>query len=152
MSDRKKHGDLKGEIEQLADLPRDELIERWQQLFDRSVLKGMSRRLIILAVAYEMQAECHGGLSAVARRRLRDGARLSNESDARSRTPNTASVSVGSRLVREWNGRNHVVDAVDGGFLWQGCTYPSLTAVARAITGAKWSGPRFFGLVTRGKP
>ncbi len=61
-----------------------------------------------------------------------------------------ASVSVGSRFVREWNGRNHVVDAVEGGFLWNGRTYRSLSAVAKAITGAQWSGPRFFGLVTRG--
>ncbi len=50
------------------------------------------------------------------------------------------------RLIREWNGSSHVVEAVDGGFLWNGKRYGSLSAVARAITGARWSGPRFFGL------
>jgi hypothetical protein len=50
------------------------------------------------------------------------------------------------RLIREWNGSSHVVEVVDGGFLWNGKRYGSLSAVARAITGARWSGPRFFGL------
>jgi hypothetical protein len=50
------------------------------------------------------------------------------------------------RLIREWNGSSHVVESVDGGFVWNGKRYGSLSAVARAITGARWSGPRFFGL------
>jgi hypothetical protein len=52
----------------------------------------------------------------------------------------------GGRLIREWNGVTHVVDVVDGGFLWNGQRYASLSPIARAITGARWSGPRFFGL------
>ena len=52
----------------------------------------------------------------------------------------------GTRLLREWNGRTHQVDVTDDGFVWNGETYRSLSAVARAITGARWSGPRFFGL------
>jgi hypothetical protein len=50
------------------------------------------------------------------------------------------------RLVREWQGKHHAVDVVADGAVWQGRTYPSLSAVARAITGTRWSGPRFFGL------
>ena len=135
----------------MADLPREQLVERWEQLFNRAVPKGMSRRLMVLAIAYEMQAKHFGRLSAAARRRLRDAARAEAGTNKLKPSPDAASVSVGSRFVREWNGRNHVVDAVDGGFLWLGRTYSSLSAVARAITGAQWSGPRFFGLVTRGK-
>lgn len=52
----------------------------------------------------------------------------------------------GTRLVREWNGRNHTVEVLEQGFLCDGQRYRSLSAVARAITGARWSGPRFFGL------
>ena len=52
----------------------------------------------------------------------------------------------GGRLVREWNGVTHVVDVVADGYLWRGTRYRSLSAVAREITGAHWSGPRFFGL------
>ena len=50
----------------------------------------------------------------------------------------------GGRLIREWNGVTHVVDVVGGGFLWNGQRYASLSPIARAITGARWSGPRFF--------
>jgi hypothetical protein len=49
-------------------------------------------------------------------------------------------------LIRDWNGRRYVVDVVDGGFVLDGKHYRSLTAIAFRITGAKWSGPRFFGL------
>ncbi|WP_423827748.1 DUF2924 domain-containing protein [Shimia abyssi] len=52
----------------------------------------------------------------------------------------------GGRLIREWNGVTHVVEVVEGGFLWKGQRYASLSPIARAITGARWSGPRFFGL------
>ncbi len=58
----------------------------------------------------------------------------------------------GSQLIREWNGRTHRVEAGEAGFTWSGVHYASLSAVARAITGARWSGPRFFGLRQRGAP
>ena len=50
------------------------------------------------------------------------------------------------RLVRDWHGRSHTVEVTDRGFLYAGRHYRSLSEVARAITGARWSGPRFFGL------
>lgn len=56
------------------------------------------------------------------------------------------SVSPGARLVRDWNGKTHVVDVIEEGFVFQAKVYQSLTAIARQITGAHWSGPRFFGL------
>ena len=52
----------------------------------------------------------------------------------------------GARLMREWNGKMNVIDVIDGGFSFEGKTYRSLSAIARRITGARWSGPRFFGL------
>ena len=55
-------------------------------------------------------------------------------------------LSQGARLIRDWNGRSHVVDVIDRGFVYDGKLYSSLTAIAFAITGARWSGPRFFGL------
>lgn len=55
-------------------------------------------------------------------------------------------LSAGARLLRDWNGRTHVVDVTELGFLFEGRTYRSLSAIARQITGAQWSGPRFFGL------
>ncbi|QNH35641.1 DUF2924 domain-containing protein [Aminobacter sp. MDW-2] len=55
----------------------------------------------------------------------------------------------GARLIRDWNGRTHVVDVIEGGYVFEAKLYSSLTAVTRKITGTHWSGPRFFGLVTR---
>lgn len=54
----------------------------------------------------------------------------------------------GARLIREWNGREHVVDVTGDGYYWQGQMWTSLSAIAREITGARWSGPRFFGVRT----
>ncbi|BDW86550.1 hypothetical protein MACH21_27270 [Roseicyclus marinus] len=52
----------------------------------------------------------------------------------------------GGRLLREWNGVTHVVEVVENGYLWNGQRWRSLSVIAREITGAHWSGPRFFGL------
>ncbi|ANK80833.1 MAG: hypothetical protein TEF_08520 [Rhizobiales bacterium NRL2] len=49
-------------------------------------------------------------------------------------------------MIRQWQGRSHVVEVVEGGFIYEGQQFTSLTSIARTITGAHWSGPRFFGL------
>ncbi len=64
----------------------------------------------------------------------------------------TTRIAPGMRLIREWNGSSHVVEVVDGGFVWNGKRYGSLSAIARAITGARWSGPRFFALTSDAAP
>ena len=142
---------LEGEIAALAGLPRLCLIDRWQALYGASPPKGLSRRLLILAIAYRMQVKRYGGMTPAARRQLHKAA--SEEAARREPTTNGASqVAPGTRLIREWNGVTHVVDAIDDGFIWQGARYGSLSAIARAITGARWSGPRFFGLTSEGGP
>lgn len=55
-------------------------------------------------------------------------------------------VAPGARLIREWNGKTHVVDVIEGGYVFEAKVYSSLTAIAGQITGVHWSGPRFFGL------
>ena len=57
--------------------------------------------------------------------------------------------SIGSRLLREWNGATYEVEVLDTGYRWRGEVWSSLSAIAREITGTKWSGPRFFGLTKR---
>ena len=64
----------------------------------------------------------------------------------RSSTPGRTSLLPGARLVRDWNGKTHVVDVIEEGFVFEAKVHKSLTAIARQITGAHWSGPRFFGL------
>ena len=62
---------------------------------------------------------------------------------------NLGGVSPGAHLVREWNGRTYQVEVVDGGYRMDGKIWPSLSAIAKHITGTTWSGPRFFGLNSR---
>ena len=97
-----------------------------------------SADLLRRLLAWRVQAEALGGLDSKLVREIcaagKKGAR------PKSATP------VGSRLAREWQGRLHEVEVVDGGFVHQGRRYRSLSAIARSITGARWNGPRFFGL------
>ncbi len=137
-------GDLEATIRKLASLPRPELTEHWRQLYRTAPPKGISRSLLIRAVAYGMQVKRYGGLRPAVRRQLR---KVAAGGSARAvANAKSAKIAPGMRLIREWNGSNHVVEAVDGGFVWNGARYGSLSAVARAITGARWSGPRFLEL------
>jgi hypothetical protein len=70
---------------------------------------------------------------------------------ARHQDPPRRQLKPGTVLVREYQGRRHTVTTVRDGFEWQGTTYPSLSAIARAITGTSWSGPRFFALKRAGE-
>jgi len=139
------------QIADLGSLSRSDLIARWQTLFRSEPPKGISIRLMIGAIAYAIQTKSYGGLKAVTRRRLEapvgtEGIRIG------SRPAVPPALGTGTRLVREWNGTTHVVDVVEGGYIWNGCRLASLSAIAREITGARWSGPRFFGLNRAGTP
>ena len=137
--------ELELEIGALADLLRADLIERWQELYRDDPPKGLSARILVSAVAYEMQARVHGKLSQQLRQSLKDNATASPENSG----SGGYALTLGTRLVREWRGAVHVVDVMEEGFRWQGRVWPSLSVIAREITGSRWSGPRFFGLKTR---
>jgi hypothetical protein len=107
--------------------------------------KGCGRRLLELAAAYDIQEQAFGGLKAEIRKTLAIDSLGSVDPTSTRRTKNRI-IKPGTRLVREWNGRTHHVEAVVGGYLWNGKLHRSLSTIARAITGAHWSGPRFFGI------
>jgi hypothetical protein len=106
----------------------------------------MSRRLLELAAAYQVQARMHGGLKPALRRRLLQAAQQAGLAEGKPRRLASGTLASGSRLVREWHGRSHTVEVTEKGFLYDGHHYRSLSGVARKITGAHWSGRRFFGL------
>ncbi len=140
---------LEQEIGVLADLPRPDLVERWQALYRSDPPKGISRPLLVRAVAHEMQVKRYGGLKPATCRRLRKIAREIAAGD-KAKPPAPPRLKPGARLLREWNGSTHVVEVVEGGFTWNGERHSSLSAIARAITGTRWSGPRFFGVTPDG--
>ena len=132
--------DIKREIAGLRTLNRSALSARWRSVFGRDPPARLSRPLMQKAIAYEMQVKAFGGLSRRSTRILKAAAKR-RDGNALPLRPGK-----GTRLVREWNGVLHAVDVMDDGYLWQGQRYRSLSAIAAAITGTKWSGPRFFGL------
>ena len=134
---------IENEIERLPTLPRPELVHEWIRFYGRPPPKYIKRGLIERAVAWQMQAKVFGGLKPETHKLLMRIA----EADAAKRkgeTPAPPKFRPGMRLIREWNGGVHTVDVLDKGFAWNGKLYSSLSPIARAITGAHWSGPRFF--------
>jgi len=141
---------LESVLKALERKSRTELASRWRDLLGAEPPKGISQRLMLGAVAHALQVKRHGGLSSAARRRLDTIAAMPRES-VPTAPPPISKLAPGARLIREWNGTTHVVDVIDGGYLWNGVRYRSLSMIALAITGTQWSGPRFFGLRSRAK-
>ncbi len=131
-------------LARLNDLTLHELRAEWRRFY-RSAPPRLSRDLMRRAIAYRIQEKAFGGLSAASKRKLKDHA-TQIEITGRVRPLSRPVVRSGARLVREWNGRTYTVTVIEDGFEYGGKTYRSLTKVARVITGAHWSGPRFFGL------
>ncbi len=138
---------MSAQLGELTTLGMPVLRSEWRRLFRREPPR-LSRDQMMRAIAYRIQENAFGGLPTVVERRL---SKLAGEfeSEGRIAAPPPPKVKSGARLVREWRSRTHVVSVVDGGFEYEGETFRSLTAIAVKITGAHWSGPRFFGLVRR---
>jgi hypothetical protein len=112
----------------------------------------MPRDLVIRALAYRMQERAQGGLAPATKRKLRS---LVAEIEAKGTGVFDPGIVLkpGARLVREWARQTHTVIVIEDGFEYGGERYPSLTKIAAKITGAHWSGPRFFGIgKTRARP
>ena len=136
--------EVASELFLIPDLPRTVLVKRWTRIYGQPPPKGLSRRMLQYAAAYKLQSQAFSGLKPAARRRL--GRLAKTHKDGGPGSVGSKGLPLGSRLVREWHGRTHTVDVLENGFLFDGRHYGSLSQVARAITGARWSGPRFFGL------
>lgn len=134
---------LETDLAKLTDMPPARLREAWSRLTGKPIPR-VSPSMLRLALAWELQARVHGGLS---RRTSQTLAQLANARSA------TRKPQPGMRLMREWNGTVHVVTIEEDGVIrWNDATWRSLSQVARAITGTRWSGPAFFGLRTRPDP
>lgn len=124
--------DIKG----LATLGLDDLRTVWRRHFGPPPTLR-SAPLLRLMLAWRLQAAVSGGLDPEAKRRLARSGPVQAEG---------LDLGPGTVLRREWQGAIVEVHVEAEGFRWQGALYPSLSAVAKAITGTRWNGPRFFGL------
>ncbi|MDG4602609.1 MAG: DUF2924 domain-containing protein [Defluviicoccus sp.] len=136
-------------LAQLTALPgktTPELKQLWRELYGREP-PPYSKPFLIKRLAYRIQELSYGGLSTRAEAKLAE--RIEDE-DLRAKGKQPARRGdrpiAGTRLIREWQGVEHCATVLDDGFEYQGRRYQSLSAIARAITGTRWSGPLFWGL------
>ena len=125
------------ELAEIETLDRPQCLGRWRGIFGRPPPKYLSPQFMRRVLIWETQKRALGGVSAKTVQRLKQLA---------SGSPATATARPGSRLVREWNGRTYQVEVTEEGYVMDGKTWRSLSSIARHITGAHWSGPRFFGV------
>ena len=128
----------------LAAMPPAALRAEWRRLY-RAPAPGLSSDLLARGIAWRLQEKRTGGLAPAVEREL---VRLASQDRvlAPSSALPAASLRPGTRLVRSWNGATYSVRVTDDGYVFNDQPFGSLSSIARAITGAKWSGPRFFGL------
>jgi hypothetical protein len=129
---------IEAEIARIRSLALDALRRHWRVMFGRTPPAGLSKDLLGRMLAYRLQERAFGGLDRESLGFLDSLARHGG-SPRRQLKPGTV-------LLRDYQGQRHTVTVAPDGFDWQGTTYPSLSAIARAITGTAWSGPRFFAL------
>ena len=139
--------EIEAEIAGLLDRSTPELRLAWLEFRRAGPPLGLSRDLLIRALADELQQRVHGRPSRALRRRLQ---RLAGASDKATMAVDPGLVlKAGTTLVRQWRGHTHTILVHNDGFEHEGQRYRSLTAIAERITEAHWSGPRFFGLTKR---
>ena len=141
---------VEGQIAKLDALSRDELVDYWIKLYGTDPFKGIRRQTLIRGIACKLQEKSLGTLRSSTGNRLLKIAIGSDARDAPRKAVNgevgsRPKLQTGSKLIREWNGRTYEVIVADTGYVLNGITHRSLSACAKAITGAHWSGPRFFG-------
>ena len=135
-------GALPERVGEIAAMDRAACAEALASLPGIAVPPRLRAETLRRLLAYETQARTLGGLTAQERRTLRAVATGKAGRDAGVASP-------GTHLVRDWNGRTYRVEVTETGYVLDGTTYASLSAVAKRITGTAWSGPRFFGLTEK---
>jgi hypothetical protein len=137
--------DVSDLLKTLPGMGKTALCQKWQELFNKTAPKHLRREFMVRILAYKIQENAFGGLSATTRRRLRQIA-ISLENGNHKLKVDQRPIKPGTRLIREWRGKTHTVSVAETGFEFQGSRYRSLSEIARLITGTRWSGPLFFGL------
>ncbi|HUN55789.1 MAG TPA: DUF2924 domain-containing protein [Smithella sp.] len=134
-------------FDELAGLPalnRKELVEKWQLLYGTTPPVGVRNYFLLHGIAHRMQEKAFGGLKPATRHFL---AKAAQDNDASKLQPLPAiSIKPGTKLLREWHGITYEVIILESSVMCNGKHYRSLSEVARAITGTRWSGPLFFGM------
>lgn len=147
--DARTDGTVLAQLAALKRLSVNQLKVKWKDLF-ATAAPNNSRAFLEHRIAYRLQELTHGGPDRETRRMLD---LLADEVEGHARRKHQIvdprNPVTGTKLLREWDGKEHTVTVLKDGFEWQGSTFKSLSAVAREITGTQWNGYRFFGLRER---
>jgi hypothetical protein len=137
--------DIEEDLAALAGLPIAQLREQWRATFRKESPQAFGPDLLRRRIAYRIQERAYGGLSPSTQRELDRLVRgISKNPHGRIALPRR--MKTGAVLIREWKGKTHRVTVADDGFTYDTKNYSNLSEIARKITGARWNGPRFFGL------
>ena len=143
------HDPIPARLAALKTTPTPDLKAQWRELF-ASEPPPFNRQYLVTRLAYRIQELAYGGLKPETIRRLEKlGEDLDGGNSIKRRIRTDLKPITGTRLLREWQGVEHVVTVTADGFEWQGRPYQSLSSIARAITGTRWNGWAFFGLKNR---
>ena len=140
---------VEAEIAGLRDLSLEALKARWLELKPLPLPKFMRRELMSKALAHAIRQAAFGGLDPATQKKLDQLVRQIVPSGERP-PPAPNRIKVGTRLIREWQGRVHEVTVESDAFIWNGKRHRSLSEIARLITGTRWNGWVFFGLKRTG--
>ena len=140
---RPDSGQIAREIERISRLDLASVRALWRATFKKEPPGALTRNLLVHQLAWHIQEKAFGGHDAATLRLLDAYGRQDADKVVLLRR-----LKPGTSVVREYQGVRHIVTISEGGFVWQGKTYDSLSAIAREITGSRWNGPRFFGLRT----
>jgi hypothetical protein len=132
-------------LTELPQLSKPALQELWKELFATQAPPHLRRHLMVPILAYRIQEQALGPLSESCQRRLHHLAQAI-EAGPKTALRATPGIKPGTRLVREWQNKVYVVHVEKEGYEYNGFRYDNLSEIARLITGARWSGPLFFGL------
>lgn len=140
-------GELEQEIDGLRRTSREQLKDRWRALYKAAPPAAFTPDLLARGIAWKLQEKALGSLSPEAKAMI---GTVEPGECARTlrRSASRPTLRPGNRLVRRWRGRTYVVEATEAGFSYDGVIFGSLSEIATRITGTRWSGPKFFGLVS----
>jgi hypothetical protein len=149
MRRRAPDADVTERVNALQGLNIDSLRAAWGQTFGGMPPAVRSGDILRRLLAERLQMEALGGDPELERELAR---LVRSYRPGLAPKPTPSKLRPGTVLVREWAGETHRVDVTEAGFWWNGAEHRSLSVIARAITGARWNGPRFFGLREPGRP
>jgi hypothetical protein len=140
-----KNADIEKDLAELSQNPIQQLRQRWRAMFHTDPPAAFGPDLLRRSIAQRIQEQHYGGLSVSAQRQLNQIVKaMASKPGGRIELPRR--IKPGAVLVRTWKDKSHRITVLDDGFSFEGRTYPSLSEIARTITGTRWNGPKFFGL------